>query len=118
MTITIQLAALVSVLLLHDRQAALEIGEGELTRDELSALVRAIWITALFVIDPSKYLVSWKTLVSGLDEVLWESIEVIGNGRPGKGDAVSLASEQRTEIVTLVGQRFANIAHPIGGSSR
>jgi hypothetical protein len=108
--------SLVSVLLFHDRQAALEIGEAELRRNELSALVRATWITALFVIDPSKYLVSWKTLILGPDEVLWESIDLIGDGRPGKGEAVILAAQQRAEIVMLVGQRFANIAHPIGSS--
>jgi hypothetical protein len=44
---------LVSVLLLHDQRAALAIGETELARSELSVEVRAIWSTALFVIDPS-----------------------------------------------------------------
>ncbi len=46
---------LVSVLLFHDQRAALAIGETELARSELSAGVRTIWSTALFVIDPSKY---------------------------------------------------------------
>jgi len=108
--------SLLSVLLFHDRHAALEIGEAELTRSALSALVRAIWITCLFVVDPIKHLASWKTLISEPDEVLWESIDFIGSGRRAKGEAVNLTSEQRTEIVVLVGHRFANIAHPIGSS--
>jgi hypothetical protein len=104
---------LVSVLLLHDRKALLEIGETELARNELSAEVRAIWGTALFVIDPNKYLDSWRTLVSGSDPALWQVIEVIAHGTKG---AVRLTLAQRTEIITTVGQRFANIAHPLGSS--
>jgi hypothetical protein len=104
---------LVAVLLLHDRQAVLEIGETELARNELSAEVRAIWNTALFVIDPNKYLNPWRTLVSGSDLALWQVIEVIGHRTRG---AVSLTSAQRTEIITTVGQRFANMMHPIGSS--
>ena len=42
-------AELVSVLLRHDRDAALDIGESEHVRNELSPEVRAIWITILFV---------------------------------------------------------------------
>ena len=104
---------LVSVLLLYDRQAALEIGEAELTRNELSAEVQAIWSTALFVIDPNRYLNPWRTLISGSDPALWQVIEVIAHRTKG---AVSLTSAQRTEIVTTIGQRFANIRHPIGSS--
>lgn len=104
---------LVSVLLLHDRQAALKIGDTELARNELSTEVRAIWSTALFLIDPTKYLNSWRTLVSGSDPALWQVIEIIGHRTKG---AVSLTSAQRMEVVTTVGQRFANIGHPIGSS--
>ena len=107
---------LVSVLLLHDRRAALAIGETELARHELSAEVRAIWGTALFVIDPSRYLESWKTLLSGPDVLIWEAIEVIGGGRHHRRGAVSLTSVQRTEVVALVGQRFAHVGPPSGGS--
>lgn len=104
---------LVSVLLLHDRQAILEIGETELARDALSAEVRVIWSTALFVIDPNKYLNPWKTLVSGSDPALWQVIEVIAHRTRG---AICLTLAQRTEIIATVGQRFANITHPINSS--
>lgn len=104
---------LVTVLLLHDRQAILEIGETELARNKLSAEVRVIWSTALFVIDPNKYLNPWKTLVSGSDPALWQVIEVLAHRTKS---AVSLTLAQRTEIITTVGQRFANIAHPINSS--
>ena len=106
---------LVSVLLLHDRQAALEIGETELARNELSTEVRVIWSTAIFVIDPSKYLASWRTVMSGPEEALWQAIDVIGGGRQGKKGALSLTSAQRTEVVTSVGRRFANVGPPSVG---
>ena len=81
---------LVSVLLLHDQRAALEIGETELARNELSAEVRAIWSTALFVIDPSKYLDSLENPYVGPDAALWEAIEVIRGDRHEKRGVVSL----------------------------
>jgi len=106
---------LVSVLLFHDRQAALEIGETELSRNELSAEVRVIWSTALFAIDPNKYLNPWRTLVSESDEALWQVIDVIGGSRHGTRGAISLTEAQRTELVRTVGQRFINVGHPSGG---
>jgi hypothetical protein len=99
---------LVSVLLLYDQQVALAIGETELARNDLSAEVRAIWSTALFVIDPSKYFEPWRTLMSEPDAAVWETMEIIAG-------AISLTSAQRTEVVTLVGQRFANVGLPSGG---
>jgi hypothetical protein len=108
---------LVSVLLLYDQRAALAIGETELGRNELSAEVRAIWSTALFVIDPSTYLEPWKTLMSGPDAALWEAIEVIRGGLHEQREAVSLTSAQRAEIVAVVGQRFSNVRHPSSGWS-
>jgi hypothetical protein len=83
---------LVSVLLRHDQRAALAIGKTELARNDLSAEVRAIWSTALFVIDPSEYLKPWRTLMSGSDATLWDAMEVIG-------------------------RQFANVGHPSGGWS-
>ena len=106
---------LVSVLLFHDQQSAIVIGEIELARNELSAEVRAIWSTTLFVIDPSKYLDSWRTLVSGEDAALWNAIEIIRGVRHEKRGVVSLTSAQRAEIVTVVGQRFPNVGRPSGG---
>ena len=108
---------LVSVLLFHDQRSALAIGETELARTELSAEMRAIWGTALFVIDPSKYLDSWRTLMSGEDAALWNAIEVIRGSRHEKRGVVGLTSAQRAEIVTVVGQRFSNVGHPSGGWS-
>jgi hypothetical protein len=111
---------LVSVLLFHDQRSALAIGETELARSELSPEVRAIWNTALFVIDPSKYLDSWRTLMLREDAALWnviEVIEVIMGARHEKRGVVSLTSAQRAEIVTVVGQRFSNVGHPLGGWS-
>jgi hypothetical protein len=107
---------LVSVLLRHGQRAAVAIGETELARNELSAEVWAIWITALFVIDPSKYLEPWKALMSGPDALMWEAIEIIGGGRHEKREAVRLTSAQRTEVITSVGQRFPNVGYPTGGS--
>ena len=108
---------LVSVLLLHGHRAALAIGETELSRNELSAEVRAIWSTALFVIDPNKYLEPWKALMARPDAALWEAIKVIRNGPHEKRRTVNLTSAQRTEVVIAVGQRFANSEHPATGWS-
>lgn len=105
-------AKLVSVLLIHDQQAALEIGAGALDRNESSVEVRAIWSTALFVIDPSTYLVPWKTLISGSNDAVWEAIEVIRGDRHEKSGAISLSPTQRAEIITVVGQRFASVGRP------
>ena len=101
---------LVSVLLRYDQRVALAIGETELTRNDLSAEVRAIWSTALFIVEPSTYLEAWRTLLSGSDAALWEAMEVIGG-------AARLTSAQRTEVITLVGQRFAIVERPSGGWS-
>lgn len=107
---------LVSVLLLHGQRAALAIGETELARNKLSAEVRTIWSTALFVIDPSTYLGPWKTLISGPDAALWEAIKVIRRGgRHEKRGSVSLTSAQRAEVIASMGQRFPNVGHPLGG---
>ncbi len=91
----------------------MEIGEKELTRNDISAEVQAIWNTALFMIDPDKYLNRWRTLISGSDAALWQVIEVIAHRTNG---VVSLTSAQRAEIVTTIGQSFANTRHPIGRS--
>jgi hypothetical protein len=103
---------LVSVLLLHDHRAALAIGEAELARNDLSAEVRTIWSTALFVIDPSTYLEPWKTLISGSADVVWEALEIMRGGRQENRGAISLSPAQRAEIITAVGRRFANVGHP------
>ncbi len=108
---------LVSVLLLHDRRAALTIGENELARNELSAEVRAIWSTALFVIDPSKYLEPWKALMSEPNAALWEAIRIIRSSGYQTSEAVRLTSAQRTEVIASVGRRFANVEHPSDGWS-
>lgn len=106
---------LVSVLLFHDQRSALAIGETELARSELWPEVQAIWSTALFVIDPSRYPDSWRNLMSQEDAALWNAIEII-RGRPHeKSGIVNLTPAQRAEIVTIVGQRFSNIGHPPGG---
>lgn len=108
---------LVSVLLFHDHRSAIAIGEAELARSELSPEVRAIWSTALFVIDPSKNLDPWRALMSGDDACLWNAIEVIRGARHEKRGVVRLTSAQRADIVTVIGQRFPNVGHPSGGWS-
>jgi hypothetical protein len=108
---------LVSVLLFHDQRSALAIGEMELARSDLALEVRAIWGTALFIVDPSKYLDAWKTLMSGEDTALWNAIEVISGNRHENRGVVSLTSAQRAEIVTVLGRRFSNVGHPSGAWS-
>jgi hypothetical protein len=65
------------------------------------------------MIDPTKYLNPWRILVSGSDPALWQVIEVIARGMKG---GFSLTSAQRTDIVTTIGHRFANIRYPDGSS--
>ena len=48
------------------------------------------------------------------DAALWEAIDVIGGGRDGRKNGISLTLEQRTEVITSVGTRFPNV----GPSSR
>ncbi|RJQ44554.1 MAG: hypothetical protein C4538_09990 [Nitrospiraceae bacterium] len=105
---------LVSVLLFHDQRTAIVICEAKLAQKELSAELRAIWSTVLFVIDPGKYLESWKTFIVGEDAVLWNAIEVIKGDRYGKQEAVNLTTAQRAELITVLGQRFPNVGHPSG----
>lgn len=105
---------LVSVLVLHDQRAALAIGETELVRNELSEEVRAIWSTALFLIDPNKYLDTWRNIRVGPDAALWEVIEVIRGGYYETRESVRLTPAQRAEIITSVGRRFMNVGHPSG----
>jgi len=109
---------LVSVLLLHDRQVAMKIGETELLGTELSTEVRAKWTTAMFAIDPLKYLEPWKTVMAGPDEALWEAIDVIGrSAQHGNKGPLSLTSAQRAEVVASLGRRFPNVGPPMGGWS-
>lgn len=109
---------LVSVLLLNDQRAALAIGETEIARNGLSAEVRAIWISVLFVIDPSTYLEPWKTVISGPDAAVWEAIEVIRGGRQEKRGDVRLSPAQRAEVIAAVGQRFTKAGRTHGGWGR
>lgn len=107
---------LVSVLLRQDRRAAQATGEAELARSELSAEVRAVWSTALFVIDPVKYLLSWQLLMSKAETtVLWASIETLRGNHYSKTEPVILTPLQRANIILSVGRRFANVGHPTGG---
>lgn len=106
---------LVSVLLQHDQKTALVIGETELARNELSAEVRAIWNTALFIIDPSKYLEPWKVLMADPNAAHWEAIQVIRGSRRETREAVGITSAQRTEVISAVGRRFANVGPPDDG---
>lgn len=106
---------LVSVLLQHDQKTALVIGETELARNELSAEVRAIWNTALFIIDPSKYLKPWKVLMADPNAAHREAIQVIRGSRREMREAVGITSAQRTEVISAVGRRFANVGPPDDG---
>jgi hypothetical protein len=107
---------LVSVLLHQDQRAAFAIGEVELARIELSTEVRIIWSTSLFIIDQSKYLISWRTIISEADTPpLWEAIEIIKGDRFENRGSVRLTPAQRAEVITAVGQRFANVGHPPNG---
>ena len=106
---------LVSVLLFHDQRTALSIGETELARNELSAKVRTIWSTALFVIDPGKYLDPWRTLMSGEDAALWNAIGLIRGARHEMRGDIMLTTAQRAEVVALIGKRFPNVDHPSRG---
>ena len=106
---------LVSVLLNRDQRAALTIGETEFARNELSPEVRVIWSTALFVIDPNKYLPPWKTIVSNADNILWQAIEIIKGDRYENRRTIHLTSTQRAEVIIAIGQRFANAGHPSSG---
>lgn len=99
---------LVSVLLRHDPRAALTIGKTQLERTDAAAAVRAIWSTALFLIDPHTYLEPWKTRMAESETALWEAMAVIGG-------ALHLTAVQRMEVILLVGQRFAQVAHPRSG---
>lgn len=106
---------LVSLLIFHDQHSVIEIGENELAQGELSAELRVIWSTALFVINPSKYLDLWRTIIEVEEPVLWNAIEVIKGDRYGTKGIVSLTTAQRAEIVTVLGQRFPNVGHPSAG---
>ncbi len=99
---------LVSVLLRHDPRAALTIGKTQLERTDAAAVVRAIWSTALFLIDPHTYLEPWKTRMAESEAALWEAMAVIGGAR-------HLTAVQRAEVILLVGQRFAQVDHPRSG---
>ncbi len=106
---------LVSVLLDHDRRAAMVIGETELARTELSAKTRAVWNTVLFMIDPAKYAVPWQLLMSKADaSVMWATIDTLRGDSYSNIEPFILTSSQRADVVMSVGQRFANVGHPIG----
>lgn len=108
----------VAVLLCHDRQAVLAIGATELSRNELSAEVRAVWTTALFVIDPTKYLNSWQLLMAKAESsVLWASLGTLGGDRYSKSEPGLLTSAQRAAVVMSVGRLVANVEHPRGSWS-
>jgi hypothetical protein len=102
---------LLSVLLSHDQRTALAIGEIELDRNELSMEVRAIWITALFLIDPNTYLELWKNLMTESQAIVWEAIEFIRGSRYEKREDVNLTPAQHKEIIAAVGSRFPNVVH-------
>jgi hypothetical protein len=99
---------LVLILLHNDQQIARAIGDAELSRNDLSAKVRAIWCTVLFIIDPFTYSETWKALMSEPDADRWKAIEVI----KGAGE---LTPAQRAEVIVSVGQKFTIVGHPSSG---
>jgi hypothetical protein len=46
------------------------------------------------------------------DAALWEAIEIIKGDRHGNRKSVHLTSAQRSEVIAVVGQRFAKVGHP------
>jgi hypothetical protein len=108
---------LVSVLLAHDRRAALEIGVNALAADALSPEARLIWSTVLFVVSPGDYAEQWRALIAASDPpVLWHAIEVLKGDPDEQRVSPSLSLVQRVEVVMAVGRRFANVGHPSGWS--
>ena len=103
---------LVSVLLDQDQQAVLRLGEGLLAQDKLSAEVKMIWSTALFIADPRSYLGPWRTLMAEENSPIWEAIEMIKGERITDRPPVRLTPIQRAEVILGVGQRFANVNFP------
>jgi hypothetical protein len=108
---------LVSVLLHRDQRAAITIGETELARKEILPEVRVIWSTVLFLVDANRYLNQWKTIISQQDAAIWESIKIIRGDRHDNRSALNLTSAQRSEIIVAIGQRFANVGHPLNVST-
>jgi hypothetical protein len=109
---------LVSILLRNDQAAVLTIGKTELARQELADAVRAIWVTALFVIDPNRYAAPWRDFMTGANNPLfWEAMLIIGGDRYQHGGPISLTAAQRTEIIIMFGKRFVNVGRPQGGWS-
>ncbi|MEJ2034185.1 MAG: hypothetical protein P8Y63_14355, partial [Deltaproteobacteria bacterium] len=108
---------LASVLMSYDKRATLAIGEAELAREGLSAEVRAIWTTVLFVIEPSTYSEPWKNLMLEPNAAVWEAIDIIRGDRIGKKETVSLTAAQRAEVIATLGRLFENVRHPSGGWS-
>ena len=103
---------LVSVLLHYDQRAALAIGESELSRSEMSQGVKVIWVTALFVVDPNKYLTTWKSIMMAVETPLWGAMGIIRGDRHENMKALHLTATQRAEVISTIGRRFANIECP------
>ena len=64
------------------------------------------------MIDPSKYWSPGEPLYRDADAALWEAIEIIRGGRHEKKESCQSLTAQRAEVITSVGQRFANVGHP------
>ncbi|VEN74391.1 hypothetical protein EPICR_30328 [Candidatus Desulfarcum epimagneticum] len=107
---------LVSFLLFHDQNSVLEIGKTELTRNELSTETRAIWSTALFLIDPNNHLEFWKNTMAKKDAALWSAIELIKDSRHEKKGIKKLTPMQHAEIIALVGRKFPKVGRPTFGA--
>lgn len=111
------LRTLVAVLLAHDRQTGLHICEEWIAREPLSEEVRIILTTALFIIAPSIYADTWKTLVAKPETPAWESIVMFGGNDQYDTSAAFITHEQRVEVVRAIGSRFPHVGYPIGAWS-
>jgi hypothetical protein len=102
----------VKFLLRHDQKVALTVGEAEIARGELSSELMAVWRTALFVVEPSKFLEPWRSYVAETsDTAMWEALRLIDS------EGVRLSPGQRATGVAVLGRRFVRAEFPMGGWS-
>jgi hypothetical protein len=72
---------------------------------------RGVWLTAVYLVSPINGLSGWRSLQSEPDDALWEAIELIG------GVNRAIMAQERGEIISMIGRRFAPASFPPNGWS-
>lgn len=110
----ITVSALVGHLVGQDQNTIRAVGP-EYVSQSIPAAIKSIWISALFVVDPTQHLHLWRGLVQASEEELLSAYSLLSGDRLSGQAALPLVAMQREEVVVVLGPHFSAASSPSSG---